>query len=244
MDHTHLSISWVQLNNTVVPVIHRKSPNQQQDLCLIPLDVIRYATDLLNHASVHTVPCTSDEAVALTHACAQAGFNAIFSDTTMLIELDSVPKYSKQKIVFSLLPKSNPVGFARFRSNSNSDPIGDVRTEVESHAQNWVPQTNDRNDLMQHDNDTEHMQRQMSAFQCTAGDKDHAVRCTAIVLDGPHPAQSSASKGLPDAIITESLDNSHSIQSECDEHPTTIKQVLIDMYLLQLVVLFNINSYT
>ena len=154
MDNTKPTISWVQLNNTVVPVIHRHYPDGEKDICFVPLPVLQYGSGLLNHSQIESVPCTSGEASELSHLCVNAGFNVTFSVETRLIELDSVPKYSKQKIIFSLLPDENPVDFAQFRSSGSPESSACDELETISDVTEGNPDT--KYQLLQHENEQTH----------------------------------------------------------------------------------------
>ena len=96
-------ISWAQINNAIVPVIHRKCDDVLTDLLLVPLLVIRYAAGLLTDVHVDTVYCTGYEARALTKCCKDVGIEVEFHERTELISLDSLIEFSKERIVLFML---------------------------------------------------------------------------------------------------------------------------------------------
>ncbi|KAK2162957.1 hypothetical protein LSH36_89g08009 [Paralvinella palmiformis] len=108
MSDFDVDIRWAQINNAIVPVVHRKCDDILTEVPLVPLLVIRHAVGLLKDVHVDTVSCTDDEARALTKCCQDVGIKICFDVTTELINLDCLPDLSEEKVVFSILATRRP----------------------------------------------------------------------------------------------------------------------------------------
>ncbi|KAK2162959.1 hypothetical protein LSH36_89g08035 [Paralvinella palmiformis] len=99
MSDFDVDIRWAQINNAIVPVVHRRCDDILTEVPLVPLLVIRHAVGLLKDVHVDTVSCTHDEARALTKCCQDVGIKICFDVTTELINLDCLPDLSEEKTV-------------------------------------------------------------------------------------------------------------------------------------------------
>jgi len=113
MSDFDVDIRWVQINNAIVPVVHRRCDDILTEVPLVPLLVIRHAVGLLKDVQVDPVSCTDDEARALTKCCQDVGIKICFDVTTELINLDCLPDLSEEKVVFSMLSTGNPLSYSR-----------------------------------------------------------------------------------------------------------------------------------
>ncbi|KAK2149343.1 hypothetical protein LSH36_455g07074 [Paralvinella palmiformis] len=120
MSDFDVDIRWVQINNAIVPVVHRRCDDILTEVPLVPLLVIRHAVGLLKDVHVDTVSCTDDEARALTKCCQDVGIKICFDVTTELINLDCLPDLSEEKVVFSMLSTGNPLSCSRSLSRDEN----------------------------------------------------------------------------------------------------------------------------
>jgi hypothetical protein len=102
---------WVQVNNTLVPFIVRKS------IKFVPLPVIKYGANLLNNVQVSGVESSEKEIDFLNRNCQEINLDFTFSRAlTKLIELSLIPALSETRVVISELPGGDPYSHAKYLS--------------------------------------------------------------------------------------------------------------------------------
>ena len=111
--------NWVQINNTVVPVVHRNTPaGHTEDY--VSLAVIRHGAGLVIGVAAVTVKCTTAERARMSKLCSEAGFHFDFPADTELIRLSDIGKYNGNNVHIASLPNEDPFSHACFLSDKPS----------------------------------------------------------------------------------------------------------------------------
>ena len=112
---------WVQVNNTVVPIVHRAIHNGYRTR-LVPLPVLQYGAGLLRDVALNTTEATLDECQELGELCQNAGFYFSFSPGTELVQMHQLLNVCRGAVTCSILPGLEPFRHAKLQLD---DGLGD-----------------------------------------------------------------------------------------------------------------------
>ncbi|XP_050402796.1 uncharacterized protein LOC126819031 [Patella vulgata] len=127
--------SWIQINNTVTPVIKRK------DMTFVPLSVIKYAAGLLTNVQLDGIQPSPDDCAFLNETCKIAGFDFQFGKSTKLIELSEIARHCQPTIL--QLPFEDPLKHARYLDTPS--PSAQPPSPSTTHHSSPPSQTNVQN---------------------------------------------------------------------------------------------------